>query len=75
MLARREDRIDRLMREATVWRAREEEKEEEEAEEDERVGTFHSLSQQRGPRVASQTETGDRGLCMNFRSWVRETNR
>lgn len=35
------------------------------------VGTFHSLSQQRGPRVASQTETGDRGLCMNFRSWLR----
>lgn len=39
------------------------------------VGTFHSLSQQRSPRVASQTETGDRGLCMNFRSWLRETNR
>lgn len=42
------------MREATVWRAREEEKEEEEVEEedeaeDERVGTFHSLSQQKGP--------------------------
>lgn len=35
------------------------------------IGTFHSLSQQRGPRVASQTETGDRGLCMNFRSWLR----
>lgn len=39
------------------------------------VGTFHSLLQQRGPRVASQTETGDRGLYMNFRSWLRETNR
>lgn len=43
------------MREATVWRAREEEKEEEEEEEEDEaedesvVGTFHSLSQQKGP--------------------------